>query len=155
MTASAVSALISDIRKNHKKYRRHPSQTPDKMIVEVSFINKFVSKSRLSITDEGIGDISISAYGRHVVCDCHGFSITNLDCLGARIGKPLRFYYTNGIGFYKGDNYGLVIQDQDDNILYWREAGQDPRTEWLINCLAGDLEDENGQFVFTGKPVTF
>jgi len=77
---------------------------------------------------------------------CHKCSEGCLNCY---------FYYLDGKGFYAGSNYGLIIANTDDSILYWREVGQDPHTEWLINCLAGDSENTEVNPVFTGEPVTF
>lgn len=50
------------------------------------------------------------------------------------------------------DSYELQIIDTDDNIVYWREPGQDPHTEWAINCMADDPEYVNaaGVMAFTG-----
>lgn len=48
--------------------------------------------------------------------------------------------------------YELQIFDSDYNAVYWREPGQDPYTEWTINCMADDPEYINatGEIAFTG-----
>lgn len=52
------------------------------------------------------------------------------------------------------DDYSLMIID-DDNIVYQREAGQDPLTEWVINGMANDplITDESGNPLFIGDPI--
>lgn len=46
----------------------------------------------------------------------------------------------------------LMITDPDDNMLYLRNAGQNPKTEWVLNELAGDATDENGRIIFPSDP---
>lgn len=48
--------------------------------------------------------------------------------------------------------YELQIID-NDNVVYRRQAGQDPLTEWDINCMADDPEyvDKEGIVAFTGN----
>ncbi len=48
--------------------------------------------------------------------------------------------------------YQVQIIDPEGNIVYWREPGQNPHTEWAINCMADDPEYVNaaGELAFTG-----
>lgn len=154
MSPAAVSDLIKSIQNNWKKHRSHPTKTPDKLVVEICFMRQFFTSDCVDIKDGDIGQISVSAYGHEESYDCHRFILTGDDTISGPTGETLYLYYLNGSGLYKGTNYGLVIQDHDDNVLYWREVNQKPRTEWLVNCLAEDLEDGNGNFVFVGEPVT-
>ncbi len=50
--------------------------------------------------------------------------------------------------------YGLQII-QNDELVYERTADQDEKTEWNINCMAGDdtVTDEDGNMLFDGDPV--
>lgn len=54
----------------------------------------------------------------------------------------------------ESDDYSLMIIDSD-NIVYQREAGQDPLTEWVINEMANDplITDEYGNPLFIGDPI--
>lgn len=48
------------------------------------------------------------------------------------------------------EKHDLQIVDTDYNVLYWRDADHDPRTQWTINALADDITDEEGNFIFPG-----
>lgn len=154
MSPTTVSDLIKGIQNSWKKYRQRPTKAPDKFLIEACFMRQFLASDCARIRDDGTGGISVSTYGREKTYECHRFVLTGDDSVDGPTGKTLYFHYFDGKGLYRGDNYGLIIQDCDNNVLYWREAGQKPRTEWVINCLAEDLEDGNGNFVFTGEPVT-
>lgn len=39
-----------------------------------------------------------------------------------------------------------------DNLHYYRTPGQNEKTEWIINGMANDITDENGEIVFEGDP---
>ena len=154
MAPSVVSALTKNIRNGWKKHRHHPSKAPDKTIIETSFLRRFIKTDCIRMDDGDIGQINVSAYGKEGSYECHCITITGEDTTDGPTGETLRFHYFGGSGPYRGTNYGLIILDRDENVLYWREAGQNPRTEWIINCLASDLEDGNGNFIFDGDPVT-
>ena len=51
-----------------------------------------------------------------------------------------------------GQQTGLIIVDKNNNMAYWRNANQDPRTEWQICSLAQDITDDDSNFVFDGEP---
>lgn len=154
MSPTVVVDLVKNIQSAWKRYRSRPSKTLDKAVIEVCFIRHFFTSDCVRIRDDNIGKISVFAYEREETYECHRFVVTGDDAIDGPTGESLYFYYFGGSGPYKGTNYGLIIQDRDDNVLYWREVGQNPRTEWLINCLANDMEDEDEHFVFTGEPVT-
>lgn len=154
MSPTVVSDLIKGLQNSWKKYRSRPTKTPDKFVIEVCFMRQFFTGDCIRIKDGNAGELNVSTYGHEKTYECHRFVLTSDDAVDGPTGEVLYFHYFDGRGNYKGANYGLVIQDHDNNVLYWREAGQNPRTEWLINCLAEDLEDGDGNFVFTGEPVT-
>lgn len=139
-----------------RKYRNQPAEAPGRLVVEASFLQRFFTSDCIRTHYDDIGQIHVYlSTNQHAgAYDCHRFIITGDDTVNGPTGETLYFYYFGSHSFRMGDNYGLIIQDQDENILYWREANQDPRTEWLINCLAYDLEDENGDFIFDGEPTT-
>lgn len=51
-----------------------------------------------------------------------------------------------------GQRTGLIIVDKNNNMVYWRNADQDPRTKWQICSLAQDITDDDGNFIFDGEP---
>lgn len=153
MSPTIAAEFIKSIRNTRKKYSSRPSKAPDKVVIEACFMRQFFTSDCIRIRDDGIGTINVSSYTREEAYECHRFVLTGDDSIDGPTGESLYFCYFNGSGSNRGTNYGLIIQDHDDNVLYWREAGQNPRTEWLINCLAENMEDENGQFVFRGEPV--
>ena len=40
----------------------------------------------------------------------------------------------------------------DANLQYHRLPRQDEKTEWQLNCMANDIVDEDGRFIFEGEP---
>lgn len=65
--------------------------------------------------------------------------------------EPLQFIYAPHPSI---NDYSLMILECD-NIVYQREAGQDPLTEWVINGMANDplVTDESGNPLFIGDPI--
>lgn len=149
-----MSDLVLSIQSDFKTFSSEISRNPEKTIVETCFISNFFTGDCVRIQYDGTGKITVNTYGRTESYDCERFILTGDDTVDGPTKEILYFYYFGGTGFYSGTNYGLIIQDRDDSVLYWRERGQAPRTEWLINCLAETFEDENGEFVFVGEPVT-
>jgi len=154
MTSAVISDLTRKLQKNWKKYRSEPAKVPNELCIEVAFMHRFFTSDCIKLCYDGTGQINVSAYCHEESYECHRFIVTGDDTIDGPTGTTLYFYYFGGNGFCTGINYGLIIQDSDENVLYWREVGQNPRTEWLINCLADDLKDEQGKFVFPGEPVT-
>lgn len=155
MASAIISNLMLGIRDCWKERTSLVPTVPDKYIVEFSFLDKYFTSDCLRTRYDDTGTLQVAAYDREEAHECLHIIITGDDTVDGPTGESLNFYYLDGQGFYAGNNYGLVITDKDDNVLYWREVGQNPRTEWLINCLAEDLEDTEGNFVFKGEPVTF
>lgn len=65
--------------------------------------------------------------------------------------EPLQLIYTL---YPQINDYSLIITD-GDSVVYQREAGQDPLTEWIINGMANDplITDESGNLLFIGDPI--
>ncbi len=68
------------------------------------------------------------------------------------LGVSLQIIYSLEKDQWGNISYDLTVGD-GSNIIYTREAGQDPLTEWRINELANDLCDHNGEIIFAGEPV--
>lgn len=155
MASAVMSNLMLGIRECWRERMSLVPTVSKDYIVELNFLGKYFTSDCLWVCYDGTGKLHVSAYDREKTCECHRIIITGDDTVNGPTGESLYFYYLDGKGFYAGSNYGLVIANTDDSILYWREVGQDPHTEWLINCLAGDSENTEGNPVFTGEPVTF
>lgn len=155
MASAIISNLMLGIRDCWTERTSLVPAVPDKYIVEFSFLSKYFTSDCLRTCYDGIGTLRVFGYDRQETYECHHIIITGDDTINGPTGEALHLYYFGSEGFYSGVNYGLVITDKGDNVLYWREVGQSPRTEWLINCLAEDLKDAEGDFVFKGEPTNF
>lgn len=135
----AVEALVEEIHIDKEKYNP---------CVEHAFMYHYAKKlgatsiriGRHEIAQGNIDDEDRTIISVTIFFD--GVSTTNTE-----VPDSLYLAYwdiKNGIA--------LLIIDPDDNILYRRNADQNPKTGWVINELADDATDENGKIIFPGDP---
>lgn len=101
-----------------------------------------------AISDRGIGNFNPGG----TTYACATFTIYTYSHGTDSPSHRFVFSYFGGRGGYLGLEHGLAITDEEDNLLYWREPGEDEKTQWRINCMASDLTDADGNFVFDGDP---
>ena len=115
--------------------------------VELYLLSNYFQADHLHAGYLGIATIDFGdLIGEH---ECEGIIITPDDSADE---SCLYLYCFDGDGCHSGPNHTLVAT-YEDNVVYWREAWHNPHTEWNINELANNIEDEAGDFVFPGEHV--
>lgn len=151
MAITMKNTLISNAIAGLRMMTQSEGAAPDEdFYVERWFLRHHLEDDtvRCGSIKKGLGNISLT--GRPCTCQ-----LIIVKCFRHGVIDPSHVYtfaYYNERGNHFGPGHGLLITDEDDNILYWREPGQDPRAEWQINDMAGDVTDENCHLVFVGDP---
>lgn len=143
-----ISSIIADLTILTKDIGRNFTE---EFYVERHFLKDHLNDdvARIMITMGGISKIRFD----DVEFDCFGVTIAGFSTGSVGPNQHFTFLYYGGKGGHTGPRHGLTIYDERENMLYWRDIGQDPKKEWNINSMAGDLVDANGHHVFDGDPV--
>lgn len=65
-------------------------------------------------------------------------------------------YIDYEIRYATGTNFSYSVSIiYNESLVYYRDAGQDERTEWKLNYMANDIVDEDGNLIFEGDIGNF
>ena len=145
MLHTLVEHALSDFAMIGHAHGYHPGEV---FFVERHFLNSQLESDtvRLSVTDAGLGNFNANS-----TC-CHVITIQSFRHGATEPSHIYTFsYFNHGDGDF-GPGHGLVITDDKQNMPYWRDIGQNPKTEWLLNELASNITDADGRYIFDGDP---
>lgn len=136
------AALTEQLRKINHSDTLH-FEKREEFLVETAFLRYWDREQGNIPSQEGIV-IDADAFSE----DGQPFVQFTIWC--EQLGETVQFIYADIPG-WPGQHDLTIIQD--DCVVYRREASQDPRTEWLINCMAGDdtVTDADGKMLFVGE----
>lgn len=123
----------------------HLDPSSEEFYAECAYLNHWAHQLDHDPNEEGIDNI-----------DCHPFADDDTSTNGVEIiiscVPNLAFFQYRIDPDHPDAGYELIIIDTYFNLIYQREPGQDPYTEWTINCMADDPEYVNadGEIAFTG-----
>ncbi len=120
------------------------SNDPAQFIVEAAYLS-YWNTEHYNTPNDGKIKIGIDSGDEDMS------AIITITCNNSDDIEPISLIYTF---CSEVNDYSLQIID-GDNVVYQREAGQDPLTEWIINCIANDplITDEHGNLLFAEEPV--
>lgn len=144
---SLVKMVLEDFATLGKSEGIHPDET---FYVERHFLSSYLEcdVDHIGVRNDGLGNLNTNGKP----CVCYILRVEPFRCGSNSPNHKFIFSYFGGRSGHFGPGHGLMITDEDGNILYWRNVDQNPETEWIINEMANDITDDAGNIIFDGEP---
>lgn len=135
------AALMEHLNRiGHPKFLRFNKD--EEFLAETAYLQYWDRETNHVPSQEGV-EVDVDYF------DSDGQPFVQLVIYCDQLGEAIRLLYANDPK-HPGRHDLTILHEE--SVVYQRSACQDPRTEWGINCMAGDdtVTDAHGKMLFAG-----